>query len=145
MERALGNDPHSGNGDLTKSAKRRKRKKKRDADAQEAGSNGKTDWKAVAVKAQEELSTLKEQVQQLEEGLKHHRAKYTSLRKRYETVSAAAMDEKAATKLRILLSLWGNMVNFQARCREDRKRIDELVDAYMPALKRGVEEASKPL
>lgn len=140
METTPGGDPHSGNGVQARRIKNRRRKKRG-----EAPSNGKTDWEAIAVKAQTEVKELQEKVQELEEGLENLQEKYSTLRGRYETVSKAAMDERSATKLKILQSLWGTIVNFQAKCRDDRIRIDALVDAYMPVLKKGVEEASKPL
>jgi molecular chaperone GrpE (heat shock protein) len=140
MDKTPGSDPRSGLPLKKKKRRKRKRKKpksERQPQAQVDG-NGKTDWKEVAKASQEQVTSL-------EQSLASQRKKYQELVTRFKLLEKTGLDERAAVKLRIFQSLWGRLINFQAKCPEDKKKVDTLVDEYMPALKKAVEAASKPL
>jgi len=138
MDTAPGNNPPSGQPQQKKKRRRRRRKRAADSPQPSANGNGKTDWKGLAL-------ALQENVKQLEENLARQREKYNSLKSRFKVLADTSLDERAAVKLRVFNHLWGQLINFQAKCPEDKKRIEELVDQTMPALKNAVIRASKPI
>ncbi len=132
METILGNNPHSGNEthvEGRKNGKRRRKKKK------EAPSNGSTDWKAAALKAQAEVTALSEMVEDLKAEVQYNRWRHSEAKAALDALSKAGLGPRAAAKLSALQSLWGQLVNFQSKCEEDKRRVDALVDAYLPVLK----------
>jgi len=138
MDKTPGSDPHSGLLLKKKKRRKRKRKKPRTDRSPSTDGNGKTDWKEVARAAQEQVNSL-------EQSLASQRKRYRDLVTRFKLVEKTGLDERAAVKLRIFQNLWSRLINFQAKCPEDKKKVDTLVDEYMPALKKAVQDASKPL
>jgi len=141
METTHGSDPRSGNGISLKKKKRKTKKKTTPV----APSNGGTDWKAVALKAQEEANELKVRVRHLEKEADLYKKKCSELKKRFDTAFSGVLGEREAVILKTLTSLWGTLINFQAYCSVDKKRIEELVESTLPVLKQRVEVTTRPL
>lgn len=139
MEKTPGRDPRSGKKIRKRNRKKPKAKKRREQKLQQGPKpNGKTDWKEMAKASQE-------QVKSLEQTLASQMKKYRDLVTRFKLVEKAGIDERAAVKLRILQHMWSQMINFQAKCPEDKEKVNKLVAEYGPAMKEAVAEASKPL
>jgi len=70
---------------------------------------------------------------------------YKELIVRFRALKKTGLDERTSVKLRILSYLYGRVVNFQAHCDDDKKEIEKLLSEVQPALKTGIEDATKPI
>ena len=135
MAQDPGNNHHSGTEETPKRKKRKKKKKKPKLHTK---GNGKDS-------GEELLEPLAEENKKLTAELEASRQRYQDLRKRFVRVEKAGMDERAVVKLRCLNHMFGRLINFQATCKEDKARIERLVQDAMHVMKDQVEKASKPV
>lgn len=70
-------------------------------------------------------------------------AKCQKLEMRFKAMKSSGFDERAAVRLRSLMHFFSRLVNYQAHCEADKKKIDKMVADVQVIMRRDIEHLQR--
>jgi hypothetical protein len=86
-----------------------------------------------------EISGLNESRIQLMEEKEAAVAKCQKMEERLKRMKDSGLDERSAVKLRSLMHFFSRMVNYQAHCEADKKKIEKMVSEVQAIMRRDID------